>query len=365
MSIVKEAFHEHATVVRKGFSKAAREKTVGASEIGQCARKVWYSKHRAEPDPEYINTWGATKRGSIFESRFFVPAMRKRYGDKLIWAGAKQKRFVDKYLSATPDGLLIKQPKNLLAGLMVPDIGESRCVVIDCKTVDPRINLSEPKPEHVFQIIVQLGLIRKQTNYKPDYGTLIYTNASFFDDTVEFVVKFDAAAFEHAYKRATQIMISSTAGDLKPEGWIAGGGECKYCPYAASCRALRGDVPQKLEKVAHDPQFIAEMAELGREERAHHSAIEVAQAKHRETQEKIKVRLKEKGLSSIKGSGISITWSAVKGRPSYDMVGIKAAAAAAGVDLQRFETVGDPTDRLYVTVTVKDRLITQKEKSDV
>ena len=40
---------------------------------------------------------------------------------------------------------------------MVPDIGPSRCVAIECKTIDPRINLSEPKTEHTFQAIVQLG----------------------------------------------------------------------------------------------------------------------------------------------------------------------------------------------------------------
>lgn len=358
MSIVKEAFDQHARVVRKGFNKKAREKTVGASEIGQCARKVWYLKHHVESDPEHIDGWGAAKRGSVFESRFFVPAMRKRYGSKLLWAGSAQQRFVDKYLSATPDGLLIEQPRDLLAELMVPDIGPSRSVVIDCKTVDPRINLSEPRTENVFQIIVQLGLVRKLTRYKPDYGVLIYTNASFFDDTVEFAVKHDPEAFEHAYKRATRIMISSTAGDLQPEGWIAGGHECKYCPFAKSCMALRGDVPAMVKDSKPDPQFLAEMIDLAQQERAHHDAVEQAKAEQREVQEKIKARLKEKGLPSIKSSGISIVWSAVKGRPSYDMPGIKAAAKAAGVDLQRFETVGDPSDRLTVSVTKQDRLVT-------
>ena len=47
----------------------------------------------------------------------------------------------------------------------------------------------------------------------------------------------------------------------------------------------------------------------------------------------------------------SIVWSAVKGRPSYDMPGIKAAAVAAGIDLQRYETVGEPSDRLTISIT--------------
>jgi CRISPR/Cas system-associated exonuclease Cas4 (RecB family) len=360
MSLVKEAFDNHASYVRKGFNKRERAKTVGASEIGQCARKVWYDKHHVDYDPEFIDGWGASKRGSVFESRFFVPAMRKKYGINLQWAGTQQKRFVDKYLSATPDGILVDQPKDLLAGLMVPDIGPSRCVVVDCKTIDPRINLSDPKPHHVFQVTVQLGLIRKLSKYKPDYAVLVYTNASFYDDTVEFVVKFDPEVFEHAYRRANQIMISSLASDLKPEGWIAGGDECKYCPFSRSCRALRGDVPAAEKGSRVDPQLISELLDLAREERLASERIKAAEYQHRDAQEKIKARLREKGLSSIKESGISILWSAVKGRPSYDMPGIKAAAAAAGVNLQRFETTGDRTDRLTVSITTQDRLVKQK-----
>ena len=86
MSIVKEAFDKHARAVRRGF-KSGREKTVGASEIGQCARKVWYCKHKAEYDPDFVDGWGAARRGTVFETRFFVPALRKQYGLDLLYAG--------------------------------------------------------------------------------------------------------------------------------------------------------------------------------------------------------------------------------------------------------------------------------------
>jgi hypothetical protein len=357
MSIVQKAFDQHARKVRREF-KRGREKTVGASEIGRCIRQTWYAKHNQETDGNYIDGWGAARRGGVFETRFFLPAMRKMYGDKLLFAGTQQKRLVDEknYLSATPDGLLIDQPRNLLAGLMVPDIGPSKSVVVECKTIDPRINLSEAKYEHVFQVIVQLGLIRKFTKYKPDFGVLTYTNASFFDDVVEFVVRFDPDAYAEAEKRANKTMISSTAADVKPEGWIAGGAECKYCPYAKACRTLRGDVPDS-DQVANDPQFIAELTDLAQQERAARADVDHAELEHRELQEKIKTRLREKGLRFVKTRELNISWSVVKGRPSYDMPKIKAAAAAAGVDLQRFETVGDPSDRLSVTVSKQDRLV--------
>ena len=358
MSLVKEAFERHARTVRKGFGRD-REKTVGASEIGQCARKIWYLKHDGERNPGFIDGWGAARRGNVFESRFFVPAMRKRYGDKLLYAGGKQKRFVDKQLSATPDGLLIDQPRDLLAGLMVPDIGPSKCVAFDCKTVDPRINLSEPKMPHVFQVMVQLGMFRKHTKYKPDYGVIVYTNASFYDDVVEFVVKFDPEVFANAERRANRIMISSTAADLKPEGWIKGGDECRYCPFTKACGSIRGGVPAN-DKVADDPQFIAELIDLAQQEREAKSICEQADEDHREFQEKIKSHLRARGLRFVRTSEMNVAWATVKGRPSYDMPGIKAAASAAGVDLQQFETVGDPSDRLNVTIIGRDRLMKTK-----
>lgn len=360
MSIVKDAFDKHARTVKRGFKKD-REKTVGASEIGLCARRTWYAKHSADYDEDYADGWGAAKRGSVFETRFFVPAMRKHYGSKLLFTGGNQERYVHKTLSATPDALLIDQPRDLLANLMVPDIGPSKCVVIDCKTIDPRINLSDPKPEHVFQIIVQLGLVRMKTKYKPDYGVLVYTNASFFDDTVEFVVPYNDAIFEQAKRRANQIIISSTANDLKPEGWIAGGNECKYCPYARACAELRGDVPDAAKKDSKvDPQVLAELIDLAHDERKFREASDSYKASQLEVQEKIKQRLKEKGLIGIKSREINITWFVVKGRLSYDMPAIKAAAAAAGVDLQQYETVGERTDRLLITVKKQDRLVEPK-----
>jgi hypothetical protein len=167
--------------------------------------------------------------------------------------------------------------------------------VVEAKTVDPRINLSEPKMPHVFQVMVQLGLFRKLTKYKPDYGVIVYTNASFFDDVVEFVVRFDPAVFANAERRANRIMISSTAADLKPEGWIKGGDECKYCPFTKSCGSIRGGVPVN-DKVADDPQFIEETIDLARQEREAKAILEQAEEDHKELQEKIKTHLRRRGL---------------------------------------------------------------------
>ena len=67
----------------------------------------------------------------------------------------------------------------------------------------------------------------------------------------------------------------------------------------------------------------------------------------------LKEILRANGVHRVAGNGFSVNWSPVKGRPSWDMKGLREAAEAAGVDLSLYETTGDPTDRL--TVTIKDQ----------
>jgi len=67
------------------------------------------------------------------------------------------------------------------------------------------------KLEHVYQAQVQLGMVRAKTKYKPEYAVIAYTNASFFDDVVEFVVRYDSEIFIDAQKRAARIMTAHRA----------------------------------------------------------------------------------------------------------------------------------------------------------
>lgn len=361
MSLTIKAMNDFAGANQRVFPKS-RHRTVGASEIGQCERKIAYLKK--SHDPRYVveedqtpESFGARSRGTTFEESYWYPAMKAHYGKDLLYAGPHQKTLTVGYLSGTPDALLIHQPKNALADLMVPDIGPSGEVVIDCKTVDPRINLSEPKPEHVFQVQVQLGLFHELTKHRPEYGVLAYYNASFWDDCEEFVIKRDPKIYSVAKTRAERILGAESAAQLAPEGWISGGQECKYCRFTKACGALRSDVPPNELVNSADRQFIEMIADLAREERALAQTIKETEQVQREYQHKIKEELREKGLRKIDDGAISVTWSSVKGRPSYNIPELKKSALAAGIDLREFETVGDPTDRLLITVKSKDRLV--------
>jgi hypothetical protein len=352
--MISETLDAYAKATARIFED--RSQTVGASECGQCARKISWIKNEGDPvlgalrDADYIDNWGAKARGATFENFFWVPAMRARHGDDLLFAGTAQQTFASEFLSATPDGLLTNQPRDALAQLGVPDIGESGCFVVECKTADPRSSLEKAKSENVFQAQCQLGLIRELTEYRPEYALISYTDASFWHEVREFPIKFDATIFDNAKARARQIMTATSAAELKPEGWIAGGRECNFCPFTNACGRKRTDVPNR-QTVEPNSQFVAEIVDLARECKAREATAEAADAKLREMQHEIRERMRSKGVSRIKSEGVAVTWSPVKGRQSFDNKGIREAAAAAGVDVAKFETVGDPTDRLLIRIS--------------
>ena len=347
--IIKEALNLHAATLEKLWAHD-RTQTIGASDIGQCARKTYWTKnekdtkHNAPRDNDYHDGWGAKLRGTLMENEFWAPAMIAKYGDKLLFAGKAQRTFISSFLSATPDGLLTEQPRDVLKDLGVPDI-DGDCLMVECKTIDPRANLHEAKPENVFQTQVQMGLVRELTPWKPNYSLLSYTDASFWDEVTEFVIPFDPKIFEVAKQRARQIMTATSFEQLKPEGWIAGGSECEYCPFTRACGIARKYVPD--QNVIADAPFVAQITDMAKAIRAFEDAIESNNTRMRDMQNDLRERLRGKGVRKIPNV---VTWTSVKGRKTYDASGMKAALIEFGIDVEQFSKVGDPSDRLVITL---------------
>jgi hypothetical protein len=351
--MIKEILGSYAGTIGPVFE--SREQTVGASDIGQCARRVYFTKmagdlsYGMDVDSDYVDSWGARLRGTVYERAFWYPAMRARFGDRLLYAGPDQKTLVSGFLSATPDGLLLNQSRDVLAPLGVPDIGESGELVVEAKTIDPRVRLDEAKAQHSYQVQIQIGLLRELTKHRPNYALISYADASFWDDVAEFAIPFDLRIFTNAKARAAQIMLATSAEELKPEGWIAGGSECQRCPFTKACGQIRTAVPGVTDAEA-DPQFVAEIADLARQAKASEAALDTATSALRELQNTIRERLRDKGLRRVLGYGTKIIWTPVKGRTSIDLPELCKAAAAAGIDLANYEKAGEFSDRLVIQV---------------
>jgi hypothetical protein len=186
---------EHITPTHRPMGD--RSQTVGASEIGQCARSVWFRKRGQEPERE--DGWGFRERGHVIEAWVM---------DRLAAAGVPvenvQRQLVQGHLSCTVDLVLNGEP-------------------IDLKSIDPRAT-KLPKPAHVLQSQVQSAL------WGAERGWLVYVDASDFSSIREFAIP--AVDITPLHERATAIM----TGDMPlPEGRITGGDECQWCPFQTAC----------------------------------------------------------------------------------------------------------------------------------
>src|SRR5262249_61004366 len=147
--MIREALDAYATATARVFE--GRQQTIGASDRGQCAGKIFCAKNAGDrvygtaSDEDYADPWGAALRGRLFEEHFWVPALRAWHGTKLLYAGNDQRTLVSGFLSATPDGLLIGQPCDALAQLGVADVGGDGSRAVECKTPAPPPHAAEPR----------------------------------------------------------------------------------------------------------------------------------------------------------------------------------------------------------------------------
>lgn len=351
-----------------------RKKTLGGSEAFGCLRKAWYKRNNTPYDPDYEESWGALRRGDIIENYLVVPAMEwaaENYNFELMMAGATQITLFDKTcmvdvldedgevvgeepggLSVTPDGLVRGVARNALAKYGIPDIGTD-CFMLEVKSIDPRVDLSEEKSIHHGQVQIQMGLMRENTAFKPNYAVILYINASFLDDIEVFVVKFDEKKFKIAQDRARFVFKTTDPSKLSREGVIDG--TCQYCPFQGTClKDVQGSMPAApATKDLGNPALLAALNEdLIARKRVAAKNFKKAEAEKKRVDEEIKTMLREFGTSKAKDSnaGWSISYSMASGRKSIS----KSLIEAAGLDPEDYMAQGNPYEILRVTFTDMD-----------
>jgi len=339
-SMIKELLHAYGSNRRRTWDYD-RSGYTGASEVGQCLRKVKFGKWRgSEPDPEYIESWGYALRGSFMEDHYWVPALRASLppGALLRYAGADQMTLALGSLSATPDGCLV--------GLPDPD-GGGGGVLVECKSIDPRSKLTGPKPEHEFQVQVGMGILRRSDYPEcPDWAVISYIDASDWSRVSEFAIKYSDRVFAAAQERAQAIASAASPDDLPAEGKIAGGRECHYCAYQRQCGD--GEIATMPEGgVRLHPEAVKELKGLRDAERRLALVIEDNRATQALAHEAIKQFLRQhnaRAHKEVDGSW-SVQWSVVAGRRSLDT----RAVEAAGINLEPYQKEGKPSERLTIT----------------
>jgi hypothetical protein len=342
---LKSAFPAFVEARKVGFNRD-RSKTVGSSEIGACARRIVYEKRLGSKgyDKGYVDGGGYAVRGDILEDNLLVPLLQTALKGQcpqasLIWAGQKEQRSLEAEpwkLSATPDGLIVNTPRHFLAKYGVSDTF-SDCVSVEGKSFDPRKNTNEfPLQAHVDQLNVAMGLIRAEGKYQPLWGIIVYVNASDVSDIHVKPVRFDQNVFDDQKRRAIALMSAENPLLIRPEGKIAGGKECEFCPFQERCTGYSHVVPkQKLEfeKLAHGDR-VAIMSAVGTLTNVDRQIADL-EVRREEARSVIKELLTKNDTYHASGKlkdgrMFEIRWRKTNGRTTYDTAGLLDAFRELG-----------------------------------
>lgn len=346
-----QSFTEAVAGSQRGW-QYDRTLTVGASEAFDCHRLSYFKKREPENlDDDAESDWGHTERGNVVEDKFAVPMLRAIFGaENCLYMGDEQKTFLDGRLSATPDGIVIDQARDALVKYGVPDLGENaNQFAAEIKsfggpsaapkklTTDAGVSY-QAKVTHTGQNIIQMGMFRRQTNFKPTYGVVIYINPVRLSDIRPAVVKYDEAVYQRAKVRADDVFdLSKTAKDYKAEGKATG--RCEWCAYTGACSKAEGLLfPDKIikpdliaiEQQAKFKETTARVVKL----RADYKALETAK---KTAEAELKDMLFEEGTTRVGGADWSASISKMNGKRSVS----KALMEEKGLDPEDYMTQGN------------------------
>lgn len=214
-----------------------RTKYVTSSEIGKCLRMIKYGKQVAavpvDVGQNFLagSTWGYAERGDIIESWAVEMLHRSSTPVRFLFLGSDQRTFLWGNRAGTPDGLaFIPGSKNYV-------------VVIDFKSIDPRVNRSKlPREYEYAQVQNNIDLVReyaRQTgkSWSVVGAVLVYIDASNVQDMIQLSYDVDEEYIAELRNRANLVMRAERGEDLPPEGLFTADG-CKYCPFTDKCPGM-------------------------------------------------------------------------------------------------------------------------------
>lgn len=319
-----------------------RSFTLGASEAFGCLRRSWYLKHDPDKaDPELMSM-GAAARGNLIEDHHVVPCLRQIFGEEnVLYAHHDQESFVLGLNSATPDSLIINQPRDILAKYGIEDMGGD-CFATEIKSFDPRMSIQEEKAIHKGQGIIQLGMFRELTPYKPDFCVVLYTNAADLYDVRPFVVEYDEQVWNVSKQRAKMVFDATDPYELRAEGMHTD--QCRYCPFIAACRGAEAAAHVNAESglTPDEEDRLDVMAAVYRQALADEK---VAKQNKSEASEDIKRFLNACGTKKAKTGAFRVSHAKMDGKETLDYGKLRAD----GINPDDYKKVGAPFTRLNVS----------------
>ena len=324
-----------------------REQYVSASAIGLCEMRQWYMSQRGpiQIDDERPDAWGIFARGDTGEDWaagvFDRAQLAEHGGSKLGLAfsatGKHQVTVIDEVnkLAATPDGIMW--------------IG-GEPILIEIKTIDPRVRLDGPKAAHQRQVMFAMALMARVHSIKPKRAVVLYIDCSNYANVTAFDVEFDEVEGDALIDRAMRIH-AATLDDLQPEGVHDGGNECKTCDFAAQCKAYQVERVERADSSAiMDEADLTDLDDLAAQRQAAAQMESEAKRLKESATSQIRMAMDEQGVSFVQTPGFAIRQSVTKGRETCDW----RQAVEDGVDLSGYISVGNGYPRLTIRKVAHD-----------
>lgn len=298
-----------------------RSTTISASAIGRCARAIAFERGGFPEDPGTTVPYGIFDRGHAVEHQVEKRLRQalQANGLELNYAGEAQRTLVHGQLSATPDGLISNRGGESIviptSGIPVRLDPGASCVV-EFKSVDPRTNISEPKPEQVKQVEVQIELFNVCTNYAPQCGIIIQTDTADHSRRAFHHIERAADGLQQMQARAAQIFDCKDPADMRAEGRYTGA--CQYCKYTVVCgQAVKRYFPED-EKIieGEEAQVLDELC--SQLDMCKDDAKALA-ADVKEQEEIIKEHLVARGYKKATTETYRVLYSEVAGRKRFNI----------------------------------------------
>ena len=324
-----------------------RELYVSASQIGLCEMRQFYMMQRGpvQIEAERPDAWGVFARGDtgeewvagVFDRAQLAEHGGPRLGLAFSATGKHQVTVIDEInkLAATPDGIMW--------------LG-SEPILLEIKTIDPRVSLDGPKPAHHRQVMFAMALMARVHSIKPKRAVILYVDCSNYANVTAFDVDYDEVEGDALIDRAKRIH-TAALDDLQPEGVFDGGNECKTCDFAAQCKAYQVERVERAEASAPiDDGDLSDLDDLAAQREAAIQMEGEAKRLKESATNQIRMILDDQNLSFAQTPNYSIRQSVTKGRETCDW----RQAVEDGVDLSDYVSVGNGYPRLTVRKVADD-----------
>ncbi len=226
-----------------------RSKYVGASDVGQCLKKVYFekTKKREFSLKELVVFQRGHNAESIVEQGLQHNPLKEKYKfyKQVETKGAGELNYMKSHID-----FVVEWPNEL--------------VIIECKSISSPLPNNKPRESWLFQVALQMEQL-KITAKKPINRAIIVVIDVNSGQMQEFMIPYNKAYVAVAQKRA-QTLWDCIQNKQEPKGEVTD--LCGFCLYKNSCESLQKNAKKLPEEVISLAQRAKELSQSSKEAKA-------------------------------------------------------------------------------------------------